>query len=62
MKKTVSVVSLLISLVFGAVIASAQASYQEDLINAATNMIDRSDVPGVLGPLPKVTTCTFSQP
>lgn len=61
-EKTVSVVSLLISLVFGAVIASAQASYQEDLINAATNMIDRFDVPKVLGPLPKVTTFAFMQP
>ena len=62
MKKTVLVVALLSSLVFGAAIAPAQASYQDDLINAATNMIDRSDVPKVLGPLPKVTTFAFMQP
>ena len=61
-KKTVLVVSLLSSLVFGAAIAPAQASYQEDLINSATNMIDGSDVPRVLDPLPKSTSFTFRQP
>ena len=62
MKKTVLVVSLLSSLVFGAATAPAQASYREDLINAATNMIDRFEVPKVLGPLPRVTTFAFMQP
>ena len=62
MKKTVLVVALLSSLVFGAAIAPAQASYQDDLINAATNMIDRSDVPKVLGPVSKSTMFISQHP
>ena len=49
-----SVVPLVTSLMlFGAAFAPAQASFQDDVMNAATNMIKKSDVPKALGPLPK---------
>ena len=62
-KKELVVAPLVTSLVlFGAAIAPAQASYQDDLINTALNMIERSDVPKALGQLPKATSFTFEQP
>jgi len=53
-KRAMSVVPLVTSLMlFGAAFAPAQASFQDDVMNAATNMIKKSDVPKALGPLPK---------
>ncbi|MDE1047400.1 MAG: hypothetical protein OR995_08145 [Candidatus Nanopelagicales bacterium] len=63
MKKAVLMVPLVTSLfLFGAATAPAQASFKDDLINAATNMIERSDVPKVLGPLPEDAGWSFDQP
>ena len=63
MKRAMLVVPLVTSLMlFGAAFAPAQASFQDDVINAATNMIERSDVPKALGPMGKSTGFTFEQP
>jgi hypothetical protein len=62
-KRAMLVVPLVTSLMlFGAAFAPAQASFQDDVINAATNMIERSDVPKALGPMGKSTGFTFEQP
>ena len=63
MKRAMLVVPVVTSLMlFGAAFAPAQASFQDDVINAATNMIERSDVPKALGPMGKSTGFTFEQP
>jgi hypothetical protein len=62
-KRAMLVVPVVTSLMlFGAAFAPAQASFQDDVINAATNMIERSDVPKALGTMGKSTGFTFEQP
>ena len=63
MKRAMLVVPLVTSLMlFGAAFAPAQASFQDDVINAATNMIRKSDVPKALRPLPKSQSFISLQP